>query len=92
VIASFGDDETELFAAGMTSPQYRHIAAVADRRLRQLDAAVRLSDLANPPGNRLRKLKGRWAGYYSIRVNDQYRLVFRWHAGDAFDVTLVDYH
>jgi proteic killer suppression protein len=57
-----------------------------------LDAAARLDDLRVPPGNRLERLRGDRAGQYSIRVNDQWRICFRWHGGDAYDVEIVDYH
>ena len=62
------------------------------RKLVVLDAAEQLEDLRSPPGNRLEKLKGHRAGQYSIRVNDQWRICFRWHEGHAFDVAIVDYH
>lgn len=62
------------------------------RKLRMLDAATSLEDLRVPPANRLEKLKGGRAGQWSIRVNDQWRLCFRWRDGDAHDVELVDYH
>jgi len=64
----------------------------AFRKLELIDAAVELNDLALPPGNRLEELKGDRAGQFSIRVNDQWRVCFKWQAGDAFDVELVDYH
>ncbi len=57
-----------------------------------LDAALRLEDLRTPPANRLEKLRGRRAGQYSIRINDQWRICFRWSEGDAYDVEIVDYH
>jgi len=57
-----------------------------------LDAAYRLVDVREPPGNRLESLKGERAGYYSIRVNDQWRIVFRWEDGNAHEVSIVDYH
>ena len=57
-----------------------------------LDAAARLDDLRVPPGNRLEVLKGDREGQHSIRINDQWRLCFRWHDSDAFDVEIVDYH
>ena len=65
---------------------------VALRKLRQLDAAVALDDLRVPPGNRLEKLSRDRAGQHSIRVNDQWRVCFRWVGGDAHDVEIVDYH
>ncbi len=68
------------------------VQRVALRRLRQLDAAVVLDDLRIPPGNRLEKLRGRRERQYSIRVNDQWRVCFRWRQGDAYDVEMVDYH
>lgn len=68
------------------------IQPVARRKLRMLHAAATLDDLRAPPANRLERLKGdRW-GQYSLRINDQWRLVFRWRDGDAFDVAIVDYH
>jgi proteic killer suppression protein len=65
---------------------------VARRKLRQLEIAGRLDDLKVPPGNRLEALKGRRAGLFSIRINDQWRVCFRWTAGGVEDVEIVDYH
>ncbi len=65
---------------------------MALRKLRMLDAAMTLSDLRVPPGNRLERLRGDRAGQHSIRINDQWRICFRWHEGDAYDVEIVDYH
>jgi len=62
------------------------------RKLDMLDAAYRLNDLRKPPGNRLELLKGELAGYYSIRVNEQWRIVFRWEDNNAHEVSLTDYH
>lgn len=62
------------------------------RKLLILDAATSLEDLRTPPGNRLEKLSGGRSGQYSIRINDQWRICFRWKEGDAFDVEIVDYH
>ena len=62
------------------------------RKLRQLNAAARIGDLRNPPGNRLEALKGDRAGQMSIRINDQRRICFQWFQGDAHDVEIVDYH
>jgi proteic killer suppression protein len=72
--------------------RFQSIASVALRRLIQVDSAEELRDLASPPANRLEALKGDRAGQYSVRVNDQYRICFRWRAGDAFDVEIADYH
>lgn len=69
-----------------------NIEAVARRKLRQLEIAGRLDDLKVPPGNRLEALKGRRAGQFSIRINDQGRVCFRWTAGGVEDVEIVDYH
>ena len=68
------------------------IARIALRRLRFLHRARTITDLRLPPGNRLEALKGDRTGQYSIRVNDQYRVCFRWKDGDAYDVEVVDYH
>ena len=62
------------------------------RKLRQLEISTRLDDLRVPPGNRLKALKGDRAGQHSIRINDQYRLCFRWSEAGADDVEIVDYH
>jgi proteic killer suppression protein len=68
------------------------VELVARRKLRQLQIAGRLEDLRVPPGNRLEALKGDRAGQYSVRVNDQFRVCFRWTAAGAADVEIVDYH
>jgi len=93
VIRSFRDRETErLFDRQPIRRLGTDVSRVALRKLRQLDAAVTLSDLRVPPGNRLEKLRGGRAGQHSIRINDRWRLCFRWTGGDAFDVEIVDYH
>ena len=68
------------------------IAKMARRKLVLLNAATRLEDLASPPNNRLEALKKDRAGQHSIRVNDQFRVGFRWHEGNAYDVEITDYH
>jgi proteic killer suppression protein len=68
------------------------LGAVARRKLVQLDAAAGLSDLLVPPGNRLEALKGDLRGYHSIRINDQWRIIFRWTEAGPEDVEIVDYH
>jgi len=69
-----------------------NVAEAARRKLRQLEIADRLGDLRVPPGNRLEALRGDRAGQHSIRVNDQFRVCFRWASGGAEDVEIVDYH
>jgi proteic killer suppression protein len=72
--------------------RFVNIETVARRKLRQLESAGRLDDLRVPPGNRLEPLKGDRAGQHSIRINDQYRVCFRWTSGGAEDVEIVDHH
>jgi proteic killer suppression protein len=92
MIRSFGDGATEaLFRDGVVRP-LRAIARAAKRKLEALHAAGRLDDLLVPPSNRLEKLRGNLKGFYSIRVNDQYRVIFKWKDGEAWDVRIVDYH
>ena len=62
------------------------------RKLRMLNRAMNLNDLRVPPANRLEKLKGDRSGQYSIRINDQWRICFKWHNNDAFEIEIVDYH
>jgi toxin HigB-1 len=92
MIVSFKDSDTEHLAAGQRVRRFVSIASVARRKLRQLEIAGCLDDLRIPPGNRLEALKGYRAGQHSIRVNDQYRVCFRWTAAGAEDVEIVDYH
>jgi toxin HigB-1 len=92
VIKTFKCVDTEALSKGRPVKRFANIAAVARRKLRQLEIAGRLDDLRVPPGNRLEALKGDRAGQYSIRVNDQFRVCFRWTAGGAEDVEIVDYH
>ena len=96
MIISFGDEATaDLFHNRQTS-RIRHFPHhIRNRALRKLDmlnAAHRLLDLRSPPGNRLEALHGNWDGYHSIRVNQQWRIVFRWEEGNAQEVQLLDYH
>jgi len=92
VIVSFADVSTQRLARGWRVRQGEGIEAVARRKLRQLEIAERLLDLRVPPGNRLEALKGERAGQHSIRINDQYRVCFRWTEAGAADVEIVDYH
>ena len=96
VIASFRDPATEALYHGVRRAKVRgipqEIRAGALRKLDVLDAAATLDDLRSPPGNRLEALAGDLAGFHSIRINQQWRIIFRWRDGDAHDVAIVDYH
>ena len=92
MIVSFGDKDTELLAAGVRARRFVSFEAVARRNLRQLEIAGRLDDLKVPPGNRLEALKGNRKGQMSIRINDQWRVCFRWTEAGPVDVEIVDYH
>jgi proteic killer suppression protein len=92
MIQSFADEETQAVYLTGTSRRWPNIARVAARRLQAVDFASAIADLQNPPGNRLEKLKSDREGQWSIRINDQYRVCFRWDGKDAWDVEIVDYH
>lgn len=94
---SFGNKGTEDVFDGVDSKEARKICpsdiiAVARRKLDQLNGAISVNDMKIPPGNRLEALKGDRAGYYSIRINDQYRICFGWSEAGAIDVEIIDYH
>jgi len=92
VIRSFRCKETERVWQGQSSRKFpSEIQVRALRKLRQLDAAATIEDLRNPPGNRPELLKGKRAGQMSVRINDQWRICFRWMVRDAEDVEIVDY-
>jgi proteic killer suppression protein len=93
VIQSFADSDTErLFGRDRVRRYPAELQRTMLRKLVALDAAEQLEDLRVPPGNRLEKLKGDRAGQHSIRVNDQWRVCFRWKDGNAHDVEIVDSH
>ncbi len=92
MITSFADRDTQRLASGQRVRRFSSIEAVARRKLRQLDIAGRLDDLKVPPGNRLEALKGNRKGQMSIRINDQWRVCFRWTESGPADVEIVDYH
>ncbi|HEY6969793.1 MAG TPA: type II toxin-antitoxin system RelE/ParE family toxin [Candidatus Angelobacter sp.] len=93
MIRTFADTATErLWRTGKGRKLPPNLRRRAIRKLALLDAATRLEDLASPPGNRLELLKGDRKGQHSIRINDQFRICFRWENGDANDVEVADYH
>jgi proteic killer suppression protein len=92
MIKSFKSADTEALSKGTRVRRFVSIEAIARRKLRQLDIAARLSDSKVPPGNRLEALKGDRVGQYSIRINDQWRVCFRWTEAGAEDVEIADYH
>jgi proteic killer suppression protein len=96
VIASFGDALTADLFHGRQTARTRRVPAdvvrVALRKLDMLNAAAKLDDLMLPPGNRLKALKGDLQGFHSIRVNEQWRIVFRWANGGVQDLRFTDYH
>jgi proteic killer suppression protein len=94
-IQSFADAEVETFFVGGSAPRkagWSGIAKVVMRKLDMLDYAQQLEDLRSPPGNRLEPLKGNLTGFHSIRVNDQWRVIFRWTDAGSTEVDVVDYH
>jgi proteic killer suppression protein len=93
MIKSFRDKETEKIFNRLYSRKLpESIQHLARRKLVILDAATELNALRVPPGNRLESLRGNRKGDHSIRINDQWRICFKWKAGDAYDVEIVDYH
>ena len=92
MIVSFKSADTEALASGRRVKRFVNIEAVARRKLLQLQVATTLQDLRVPPGNRLEALSGDREEQHSIRVNDQYRVCFRWTTAGAEDVEIVDYH
>jgi toxin HigB-1 len=92
MIRSFGDKRTEALWQGRRVPAFGAFRERAERKLAILESATRLDDLRGLPSNRLEALKGDRKGQHSIRINDQWRVCFRWQDGDAFEVEIVDYH
>jgi len=93
VIKSFKDDETRKIYQRQRSRKFPFdIQQVALRKLRMINNAVTINDLRIPPANRLEKLSGDRAGQWSVRINDQWRVCFRWEGSDAYDVEITDYH
>jgi toxin HigB-1 len=93
MIRTFRDREAEkIFNREYSKRLPTDIQQIALRKLRMLNRSVTINDVRIPPANRLEKLKGGREGQYSIRINDQWRICFEWHANDAFKVEIVDYH
>ena len=92
MIRSFGDRRTEALFRDQLVPDFQGIARRAKRKLEAINAANGLSDLAVPPSNRLERLRGDLRGFYSIRISQQWRVIFRWRDGEPHEVRIVDYH
>ncbi|WP_209391445.1 type II toxin-antitoxin system RelE/ParE family toxin [Chryseobacterium sp. RR2-3-20] len=93
MIVNFGNKETEKIWKGIISKKLpREIQEVARRKLKMINNSIDVNDLRIPPANRLEKLKGDLKEFYSIRINNQWRVVFKWENGNAFEVEIMDYH
>jgi proteic killer suppression protein len=92
MIRSFVCPDTEALFLSLAVPRFRNIERVARRKLLQMHAATQLANLRIPPGNQLEALKGDRKGQYSIRINGQWRICFKWHEDGAHQVEIVDYH
>lgn len=96
MIVNFKDKATEDIYNGVNSKESRRIPqnihSVAARKLDMINAAIKTEDLRMPPGNRLERLKGNLEKYYSIRINDQFRIIFTFEQSNAFNVQIIDYH
>ncbi|ASS49112.1 MAG: plasmid maintenance system killer family protein [Candidatus Fluviicola riflensis] len=93
MIKTFDDKESEKIWIGIRSKKLpNEIQDVARRKLRMINNAQDINDLRIPPANRLEKLRGDLQDYYSIRVNNQWRIIFKWINNDAYEINIVDYH
>ena len=92
MIKAFRCRDTQELFEGRCPRKFKAMLTVAERKLQMLDAACSLGDLRVPPGNRLEALRGDRQGTWSIRINDRWRLCFRFEGGNAFEVEIVDYH
>ncbi len=92
MIKSFRCKKTQDLFEGRVQRQFKAFSVIAERKLQMLDSAKSIEDLKSPPGNRLEVLKGNRRGQWSIRINDQWRVCFRFEEGEVFDVEIVDYH
>lgn len=93
MIISFGDKNTEKIWNGITVKKPSvEIQEIGRRKLRMLHNSIDINDLKIPPSNRLEKLKGNLKDFYSIRINNQWRIIFKWENNNAFEVEILDYH
>ena len=93
MLKSFGSKETEKIWNGVRSSKVPpEIQKIGRRKLRMINNSIDLNDLRIPPSNRLEKLSGNLKDFYSIRINDQWRIIFKWQAGNAQEVEIIDYH
>ena len=93
MIKSFGDKETEKIWNGIQSRKLPpDIQNVSRRKLRMINNAQNINDLRIPPANRLEKLSGNLSEFYSIRINNQWRIIFKWENENAFEIQIIDYH
>ena len=93
MITSFGNSDIEKVWNGIRVKKLPlEIQNIERRKLRMINNSVDLADLRIPPSNRLEKLSGKLKDFYSIRINDQWRIVFKWNSGNAFEVEIIDYH
>ena len=93
MLKSFGSKETEKIWNGVKSSKIPpEIQKIGRRKLRMINNSTDLNDLRIPPSNRLEKLSGNLKDFYSIRINDQWRIIFKWQAGNAQEVEIIDYH
>ena len=93
MIISFSNSETEQVWLGNRVKKLPiEIQNIGRRKLRMLNNSINIVDIRIPPANRLEKLSGKLKDFYSIRINDQWRIIFRWNAGNAFEVEIIDYH
>lgn len=93
MIVTFGSKDTiKIWQGERVTKIPMEIQMIGRRKLRMINSSITLSDLRIPPSNHLKKLSGRLLGYYSIRINDQWRIIFRWEDNHALEVELIDYH
>ena len=93
MVLTFGSKETEKIWNGVRVKGLpNEVQEIGRRKLRMLNNSQDIVDLTIPPGNRLEKLVGRWEGFYSVRINGQWRIVFKWEKGNVFEAEIMDYH